>query len=180
MKEKKNIVFIAQSLDGYIADKNGGLEWLEAIPNPENKDHGYAELMSEVDAMIMGRKTFETVLGFSIEWPYKIPVFVLSNSLKEIPVALEGKIQLLNGSPKEIVAKIHEQNHNCLYIDGGNTIQRFLVAELIDELRITTLPVLLGGGFSLFGSLIEPIDFDHIKTEVFLDQMVQSHYRRRK
>jgi len=176
----KNIVFIAQSLDGYIADKNGGLEWLDSIPNPENKDHGYAQLMNEVDAMVMGRKTFETVLGFGIEWPYKIPVFVLSNSLKEIPTSLEGKIHLLNGTPQAIVNNIREQGFKNLYIDGGTTIQRFLIADLIDELRITTLPLLLGGGFPLFGDLIKPLSFDHSKTEVFLDQMVQSQYVRKR
>ena len=92
---KKNSVFIATSLDGYIADKNGGIDWLHSIPNPENDDMGYVEFNNEIDALVMGRTTFETVLGFDVEWPYDKPVFVLSNKLKEIPESHKGKAFLV-------------------------------------------------------------------------------------
>lgn len=177
--KKKNIVFIAKSLDGYIAGKNGELDWLESVPNPDNIDLGFLSLMQEIDAIIMGRTTFEVVCGFEGEWPYDKHVFVLSNSLSTVPEKLNNKITLLKGSPLEILQKIHSQGYFKLYIDGGRTIQNFLKEDLIDELRITTIPILLGGGFSLFGDLPKPMMFEHLKSEVFLSQLVQDHYQRK-
>ncbi len=177
---KKNIVFIAKSLDGYIAGKNGELDWLHAIPNPTNNDMGYTALMEEIDAIVMGRTTFETVLGFGIEWPYHKHVFVLSNTLKEVPEELNKKVSLTNGTPHKILNKIHKEGYFKLYIDGGRTIQDFLKADLIDELRITTIPILLGGGFSLFGDLPKPMELEHIASKVFLNQIVQDCYRRKR
>ncbi len=176
----KNIVFIAQSLDGFIAGKNGEIDWLDAIPNPDQNDMGYFQLMKDVDAIVMGRNSFEVVLGFGIAWPYTKHVFVLSNSLKEVPEELEQKVTLLNGTPPDILHTIHERGYSNLYIDGGRTIQDFLKEDLIDELRITTLPILLGGGFSLFGELDSPLDFEHIASKLFLNQLVQNHYRRKR
>ncbi len=178
--EKKNIVFIAKSLDGYIAGKNGDLDWLHMIPNPENNDMGYMDLMKDVDAIVMGRTTFETVCGFDGPWPYSKHVFVLSNSLNEVPNELIDKVTLTKGSPQEILNTIHEKGYSNVYIDGGRTIQDFLKADLIDELRITTIPILLGGGFPLFGDLDKPMEFEHILSKVFLNQIVQDHYRRKK
>jgi dihydrofolate reductase len=178
--QKKNIVFIATSLDGFIAGKNGELDWLHAIPNPQNIDMGFQELMEEVDAIVMGRTTFETVCGFGGEWPYSKPVFVLSRSLKTVPESLTTKVTLLHGSPSEVLKKIHAKGFYKLYIDGGNTIQGFMQADLIDELRITTIPILLGGGFSLFGDLPKPMEFEHLSSKVFLDQLVQNHYQRKR
>ena len=177
---KKSIVFIARSLDGYIAGKNGELDWLHSIPNPENNDMGYNDLMEEIDAIVMGRTTFETVCGFGGEWPYSKHVFVLSNSLKEVPEKLNKKVSLTNGSPQEILNKIYEKGFFKLYIDGGRTVQNFLKEDLIDELRITTIPILLGGGFSLFGDLPEPMELEHIESKVFLNQVVQNCYKRKR
>lgn len=172
------IVFIAQSLDGYIADKNGGLDWLQSIPNPENIDMGYEELINRIDAIIMGRKTFETVLSFGIEWPYPKPVYVLSNTLNSAPQVLNGKVEIINGDLKENLKKLSAKNHSTLYLDGGTTITSFLKEDLVDELIITTIPVLLGGGSPLFSELPELMKFDHKETKVYLDQIVQSKYLR--
>jgi dihydrofolate reductase len=178
--KKTNIVFIAKSLDGFIAGKNGELDWLESIPNPENNDIGYVSLIQEIDAIVMGKTTFEVVCGFGGTWPYTKHVFVLSNSLKDFPEKLKGKITLLKGNPQEILEMIHEKGFFKLYIDGGSTIQNFLKEDLIDELRITTIPILLGGGFPLFGDLPKPMEFVHLKSEVFLGQMVQDRYKRKR
>lgn len=177
--KNKNIVFIAKSLDGYIAGKNGEIDWLNAIPNPENIDMGYYSLMEEIDAIVMGRTTFQTVCSFDIDWPYSKHVFVLSNSLNELPENLEGKVTLINGNLKDILNNIHEKGYYNLYIDGGKTVQNFLKEDLIHELRITTIPILLGDGISLFDLLPNAMEFNHLKTEVFLDQIVQSHYERK-
>ena len=176
----KNIVFIGKSLDGFIAGKNGELDWLDMIPNPEQNGMGYYDLMEEIDAIVMGKTTFETVISFDIDWPYKKHVFVLSHSLNKIPETLKEKVTLLKGNEKEVLNVIHNKGFNNLYIDGGKTVQNFLKADLIDELRISTIPILLGDGIPLFDMLPKSLVFNHVKTEVFLDQIVQSHYRRKK
>lgn len=176
--DKSNIVFIACSLDGYITDKNGGLDWLSSIPNPENNDMGYITFIDNIDAIVMGRNTFETVCNFDIEWPYHKPVFVLSKSLKKISAKLKNKAELINGSPEIILSELNNNGYKRLYIDGGATIQSFLKKDLIDELIITTIPVLLGGGKPLFSALPEKLYFEHINTQVFLNQIVQTHYKR--
>lgn len=178
--EKKNIVFIAKSLDGFIAGKNGELEWLAMIPNPDRVEMGFVPLMEEVDAIVIGKTTFEVVSSFGGEWPYLKHVFVLSNSLKEVPKELEEKVSLLKGSPQEVLHEIHKKGYFKLYIDGGRTVQNFLQEDLIDELRITTIPILLGGGFPLFGDLDQPLEFEHIESKLFLDQLVQDWYRRKR
>ncbi len=173
-----NIVYIATSIDGYIADKEGGLDWLFSTPNPDNSDFGYSDFINRIDAIVMGRKTFETVCGFECDWSYTKPVFVLSNSLTAVPEEYEEKAELISGPLREVVYAINQKGYKELYIDGGITIQSFLKENLIDELVITKVPVLLGGGVPLFGKLSEPINFEHVKTEVLLNAMVQSHYRR--
>ncbi len=175
----KNIVFIAKSLDGFIAGKNGELDWLHSIPNPDNDDMGYLQLMDEVDAIIMGRVTFETVCGFDVDWPYQKHVFVLSNSLQSVPSELKDDVTLINGSLKQVLSQVHQQGYHNLYIDGGSTIQNFLREDLIDEMRITTIPILLGGGFQLFGDLDHPIMFEHVESKLFVNQIVQDHYKRK-
>jgi len=177
--KKKNIVFIAKSLDGFIAGKNGELDWLHSIPNPDQDDMGFNALMDEIDAIVMGRTTYETVCGFGVEWPYKKQVFVLSSTLTSVLDKLEGKVTLIKGSPQEVLDQIHESGFFTLYIDGGRTIQSFLREDLIDELRITTIQILLGGGFPLFGELATPMQFEYVESKLFLDQLVQNHYRRK-
>lgn len=173
-----NIVFIATSLDGYIADKNGGLDWLQSVPNPNNIDMGFGSLMDRVDALVMGRNTLDVVLSFGVEWPYSKPVFVLSNTLSKVPAGYEDKVFLVKGELKEIVKSLNEQGYKDLYIDGGKTIQSFLKEDLIDELCITTIPVLLGGGSPLFGELSASQSFKLVESQVYLDAMVQNWYRR--
>ncbi|WP_346859370.1 dihydrofolate reductase family protein [uncultured Draconibacterium sp.] len=175
----KNYVFIAKSIDGYIADKNGGIDWLHSVPNPDGLDMGYNAFTEQIDALVMGRKTFDVVCGFEIPWPYTKPVFVVSNSLKTLPEEYKGKVELVNGALSEIVDKIHTKGFIQLYIDGGTLIQSFLKEDLIDEMILTTIPILLGGGYPLFGELEAPLEFEHVKSEVFLNAVTQDTYRRR-
>jgi dihydrofolate reductase len=178
--KKKNSVYIATSLDGYIADKNGGIEWLDSIPIPDNEDIGYYNFTKDIDALVMGRTTFETVLGFDLDWPYKKPVFVLSTSMTEIPESHKGKAYLAQGTLSEILAQIHKKGCYRLYIDGGNTISGFLKEDLIDEMIITVFPVLLGGGAPLFSELPSPLDFELVASKVYFNQLEQHHYRRKR
>ncbi|WP_430813467.1 dihydrofolate reductase family protein [Carboxylicivirga sp. RSCT41] len=178
--EKRNKVFIATSLDGYIADKNGGLDWLFSIPNPDQVDMGYVPFMNETDAIVMGRVTFETVCGFDCPWPYTKPVFVLSSSLKSVHDDYKDKVELVNGSLSEVLESINAKGYMRLYIDGGTTIQSFLKEDLIDDLIITTIPVLLGGGSPLFGDLAKPLNFEFVSSKVYLEKVSQVRYQRKR
>lgn len=173
-----NSVFMATSLDGYIADKNGGIDWLHTIPNQDQNSMGYVEHFDRIDAMVIGRNTLDMVLGFGVDWPYSKPVFVLSNTMTSVPAGYEDKFFLVKGPLKEVLKGINEQGFEHLYIDGGVTIQSFLKEDLIDEMIITTIPVLLGGGSPLFGDLNAPLNFKFVKNEVFLNAIVQNHFVR--
>jgi len=141
-----NIVYIATSIDGYISAPDGGLEWLNYIPTPEGDDLGFAEFMERVDAVVMGRITFETVVGFGAGWPYPIPGLILSSTLGSAPQDFAGHVDFASGTPTEIVEIAKEKGFKNLYVDGGKTIQNFLRSDLIDELIISEIPLLLGGG----------------------------------
>lgn len=172
-----NYVYIATSIDGYIATRDGGIEWLLEQPNPTNSDYGYSEFISNIDALVMGRNSFEKVRTFG-EWPYEKKVFVLSSKLTEVPSDLTGNIEFISGNPDKVLEIIQSQGFSNLYIDGGMVIQSFLASDLIDELIITRIPILLGSGIPLFGELIEPLKFTHKNTEVYDNSLVKSHYVR--
>ncbi len=141
---------------------------------------GYSAFISEIDALVMGRVTFETVCNFGIDWPYTKPVFVLSNSLKSVDEKFKNKIEIVNGTLSTVLENINSKAHYKLYIDGGQVIQSFLIEDLIDELTVTTMPILLGGGYSLFGDLDQKISLNLIRSEIFLDAVVQTKYARSK
>lgn len=174
-----NIVYIATSIDGFIADKDGNLDWLNCVENPTHDDFGFAQFMQTIDAVVMGRTTFETVLSFAGDWPYNKPVFVLSNQLQQLPEHLTN-VQLLQGDARAITQQLNAQGFTNLYIDGGKTVQGFLAENLIDELIITRIPILLGQGVPLFISNQHSLQFEHIATSIYLDALVKTHYRRKR
>lgn len=172
-------VFIATSLDGYIARPDGGIDWLNQANAavPEGEDCGFAGFMATVDVLVMGRNTFEQVLGFG-EWPYGATrVVVLSRKGVEIPVELADRVSTSAEEPAQLVARLAAEGARNFYIDGGKTIQAFLVAGLINELTITTIPVLLGEGVPLFGPLESDVDLTHVATNAYPFGFVQSRYR---
>jgi dihydrofolate reductase len=168
----KASVFIATSLDGFIARANGDLDWL---PPGGGEPHGYDEFMATVDALVIGRKTFETVLAFDA-WPYgEKPVFVLSTRTLA-PAPLGAVVECMSGPPADIVSRLAARGIRHVYVDGGITIQRFLQAGLIQRLIITRIPVLLGGGIPLFGVLQRDIVLRHVETRQYASGLVQSEY----
>lgn len=173
------VVYIATSLDGFIADKQGNIDWLINIDNPENSDFGFSEFLSDIDAIVMGRTTFETILSFDIEWPYIQPVFVLSNTMQELPLSLPANVTLMAGTAGEIKNTLNTLGYKRIYIDGGKTVQGFFAEDKVDELIITKMPVVLGEGIPLFISNSNKIEFSHCKTEVYLNSLVKSFYRRK-
>jgi dihydrofolate reductase len=175
-------VFIATSLDCCIARNNGAIDWLERANEnvPAGEDCGYAVFMQTVDAIVMGRSTFEKVLSFP-EWPYgSKSVYVLSTSIKTLPAEVPKTVQLLNATPNDVVWKAAAAGHRHLYIDGGRTIQAFLRAGLITELTVTVIPILLGSGIKLFGELQADTDLRLLSSKSFPFGFVQSHYAVRK
>ena len=173
-----NIVYIATSLDGFIARENGDLDWLMEIPNPDNNDYGFSLFMERIDGIVMGRKTLETVVSFN-DWPYTKPVFVLSDSLRKAPNGYEDKVEIVNGDLAGIVESLNEKGFETLYIDGGKTIQSFLKQDLIDELIITKVSVILGSGISLFDKMESQIKLDLINTEILSKDLVKCTYVRK-
>jgi dihydrofolate reductase len=176
-----NIVYIATSIDGYIAKEDGNIDWLMNLPNPEKSDYGFSVFLERLDAIIMGRKSFEAVLGFK-EWPYlkPVPVFVLSNSLTELPSTLSGKAEIIKGELKNVLKSLKDRGINTLYIDGGVTVQNFLKEDLIDEMTITRIPILLGSGIPLFSRNDTVLEFEHVETKVFNNMIVRSKYLRKR
>ena len=175
-----NKVYVATSIDGFIADKDGGIDWLHDIPNPTGSDYGFNDFMNSIDALIMGRNTYEKVLSFGCDWPYTKKVFVLSKTLKNVAPSLTDKVEILSGDLEKIVGRLKNEGYQSLYIDGGKVIQDFLANNLIDELTITQIPILLGDGISLFGVLPKKIKLTHSSTEVLDGGMVKSRYLVRK
>jgi dihydrofolate reductase len=166
-------VFIGTSVDGFIARPNGDLDFL---PEGGGEPHGYTEFMAAIDALVIGRKTFETVLAFP-EWPYgEKRVVVLSSTPLDFSSVRGGNVEHMSGSPAEIVAQLAASGAHNLYIDGGITIQRFLRAGLIQRLIITRVPVLIGQGIPLFGSLPQDVRLQHIATRHYPSGLVQSEY----
>ena len=173
-------VFCGLSLDGFIARPDGALDFLDGDGTAPMGDHGYEAFMASVDALVMGRRTFEVVLGFG-QWPYTKKVFVLSSGAVDLARVKErgADVELLNATPEEVVRQLAERGHKSLYIDGGGTIQRFLRAGLIDRLIITQVPVLIGQGIRLFGPLEKDIPLKLVASRSVPGGLVQSEYVRR-
>jgi dihydrofolate reductase len=173
-------VFIAQSLDGFIARPDGGLDWLMAC-NTTGEDYGYDAFIAGMDGIVMGRGTYETVLAFD-PWPYALPVFVLSSRLAaaDIPGHLRGRVEILDLAPPAVMDVLARRGLARVYVDGGRVVQSFLAAGLIAEMTVTTAPVLIGAGRPLFGPLAADVPVDHVDTTAFRSGHVRSHWRIRR
>jgi dihydrofolate reductase len=166
-------VFVGTSVDGFIARLNGGLDFL---PVDGGEPHGYYEFLASVDTLVIGRKTFETVLAFP-DWPYgQKRVVVLSSRPVDLSAARGGVVEHMSGAPAEILAKLAATGARHVYVDGGITIQMFLRAGLIQRLVITRVPVLIGEGIPLFGSLPKDVQLRHVATQTYASGMVKSEY----
>ena len=167
----KTSVFVGVSIDGFLARPDGGLDWL-----PEGgEDHGYTEFFDSVDAVLIGRKTYEVVLGFG-GWAYGTkPVFVLSTKALA-PAPRDAVVEHLSGEPADILATLEARGIKHVYVDGGITIQRFLRAGLIRRLVVTRVPALIGEGIPLFGPTGRDIALRHVATRQFSGGLVQSEY----
>lgn len=169
-------VFIATSLDGFIARRDGGLDWLLSAAGP-GENHGYDRFMARMDGIVMGRRTYESVLGFGA-WPYPKPVVVLSRSLAEgdLPGELKGRVRIAAEAPRQLFDRLAREGWRRTYVDGGQVIRAFLTEGLIEEIVLTRAPVLIGEGLPLFGTLGRDLRLRHEGTESFPSGLVQSRY----
>ena len=166
-------VFVVTSVDGFIARPNGELDFL---PPGGGEPHGYDEFIASVDALVIGRNTFETVLAFPA-WPYGDKrVVVLTSRPLDLSAVRGGKVEQMSGPPSDIVAQLAATGAHHLYIDGGITVQRFLRAGLVQRLVITRVPVLIGDGIPLFGALPRDVRLHHVATQHYPSGLLKSEY----
>ncbi len=169
--------FIATSLDGYISRADNSIDWLEDASSDATEDYGYEAFVSSVTCVVMGRKTFQRILTFP-EWPYQTQrAIVMSSTLKTIPESLGDNVQLFNGSAQDVVQLLEAEGDSHLYVDGSRVIQDFIAAGLLTDITITTVPILLGEGVSLFGGpLPKDVKLRHVATRAYQNGFVQSQY----
>ena len=173
----KTVVYVGTSLDGFIARTNGDFDWLSQFANDE-AIRAYEELIDRIDAIVIGRGTFEKVLTFP-SWPYDKKVFVLSTSITETPASLREKVTILSMDPGALLNHLSGMGYSTIYVDGGKVIQAFLKEGLVNELIISKAPILIGSGIPLFGYLDHDIEFRHIRTDVCSNGLVRSFYERK-
>ena len=174
-------VYIATSVDGYIATPDGGVDWLHTAGNMAadmgNEDMGFRDFMYSVDCMIMGRKCMEMISNMNLtpeQWIYgDMPIFVLSNTVKETPDNLQGKVEMYSGDINELVSKLEKSGYTHAYIDGGTTITSFLNHGLISEMTITKAPILLGEGIPLFGKIHKRLKLENTEVKSFPNDFYQ-------
>jgi dihydrofolate reductase len=174
-------VFIATSLDGFVARKDHQLDWLTK-QDTQGGDQGFARFMESVDGLVMGRNSYETVLGFDQEWPYATPVVVLSRSLSQsdVPAELVGKVEMSDLEPVELMTQLAKDGWSRAYVDGGRLVQSFIRLGLVEDIILTVVPILIGDGLHLFGELESDIDLELLGSKSFDSGLVQSHYRLKK
>jgi dihydrofolate reductase len=169
-------VFIATSLDGYIARADGALDWL--VPFQGDGDNGFSDFIAEIDGIVMGRGTFESVLGFG-EWPYALPVVVMSRSMTaaDLPAHLAGKVEVTPDAPQDVMRDLSARGWHRVYVDGGRIVQAFLNAALVTDMAIFRMPVLLGAGRPLFGEFSSDIRLETLGAVVLPTGAVRTDYR---
>ena len=176
----ETVVYCGVSLDGFIARPNGGIDWLEMPMDKDDGDLGWAEFTASIDHILMGRNTFELALTVDV-WMYDgIPMTVYSTTRKTVPEHLEGKVRCSGLPPRELLADLHEQGVKRVYIDGGATVHSFLREDLVDELVLTTLPVLIGAGIPIFGPVPQDLLWTHQQTKVFKSCFGKNTWLRRR
>ena len=173
----KASVYIATSLDGYIARDDGSTGWLKNIEYEIGEDYGYEKFFQSVDSFIVGRNTFELSLKFP-EWPYgDKKVFVMTKRHLELNDEIKGKATIVSSTPKDLVNILSGEGLKHAYVDGGLTIQSFLTAGLIDEMTITSIPILIGKGKPLFGRLNNDIKLQLLENTFYKNGFVKNVYR---
>lgn len=170
-------IFMAMSLDGFVAREDFGLDWLMK-QKTDGEDHGHGVFMKSIDGLVMGSGSFRTALSFG-DWPYEKPVVVMSKTLKphDIPKDLRDKVSLNEQTPRQVMATLSERGWQRVYVDGGKIIQSFLQDGLIADMTVTIAPILIGAGKRMFGALDADIDLKRLDTKSFPSGLVTTKYK---
>ena len=172
---RKVVLYIAVSLDGYIAKSNGEIDWLSIVERP-GEDYGYSGFLKTIDTVILGRKTFDKILSLGVDFPHSDKIcYVITRQERKS----EKNIVFYNGNPGELVVKLKTSPGQNIFCDGGAEIVNTLIKkDLIDEYIISTIPVFLGKGIRLFDDFRRKTDLKLLSSKSFSSGLVQSHYRR--
>lgn len=172
MRRPRCSVFIASSLDGFIARADGSIDWLALVDQPGGEYWGYGAFYSSVDALIIGRKTYETALAFP-EWPYASKHCVV---LTHRPQPSQHGEELYGGALEPLLSRLGDEGVKRVYVDGGQVIGQFLAKGLIDDLTISIVPILLGTGAPLFSGPSRESRLELISSEQYPTGLVQLRY----
>ena len=182
LKRLKATIYIAATIDGFIARPDGAIDWLEH--DSKSQDYGWGAFRQSIDSLILGRQTYEQVLGFGVDWPYRgLATFVWSRTLTkdDISSALADDVVEVSAlPPAALLDELTGRGLKSVWIDGGQTLQSFLAAGLVDVITVTRLPILIGRGMPLFGDLPNDVHLEHLETQSFDSGVVQSSYAVRK
>eukprot|EP00659_Diplonema_papillatum_P005576 gene5576-8489_t len=170
-------MFMAMSLDGFVAREDFGLDWLFR-QKTDGEDHGNEAFMASVDGLVMGSGSFRTILTFD-KWPYEKPVVVMSQTMspEDIPEALRGRVRLSAQTPRQVMASLAERGWRRVYVDGGKLIQSFMREGLIDDMTISVVPILIGAGKRMFGALDADVDLQLLDAKPYPSGLVTSRYK---
>ena len=168
------VLYIATSLDGFIADRDGGVDWLERFTDAADGDYGYADFYERIGALVIGRTTYEQVRGFG-DWPYPgKPTVVFTHDSPEVD---QPDVSFTADDPTAVVASLREQTDGDLWlVGGGGLIASFRERGLINEVILTIIPVLLGEGVPLFPGAQPEAAMRLIDVRRFESGIVQLHY----
>lgn len=172
---RKVILYIAMSLDGFIAKHNGDISFLSQV-ELEGEDYGYSAFTETVDTVILGRKTYEKILSMGVDKPYgERKVYVLTRN----PTSGTDKLTFYSGSLPQLISSLKSKSGKNIYCDGGaETVQQLLQDDLIDEFIISIIPILLGDGINLFNKRFQEQKLQLVNSKSFEKGLVQLHYLR--
>ena len=173
----KASVFIAASVDGLIARLDNSLDWLENPRTRPGQDYGYQQFIQSVDALLMGRSTFNVIRGLKDWLAPKLPTFILTHRPLRLPAGQFTHVERIQRSPAEVYRELESRGYQHIYVDGGQVISAFLSASQIDEMIITRIPILLGCGIPLFSALDHEIKLELLSAIDFSDGFTQNKFR---
>jgi len=177
MTDRKVILYIATSADGYIADENGGIDFLSAAQT-SGEDYGYDKFIKSVDTILWGRKTYEKLLSFGIPFPYKnMKCYVFSRT----KTGRDENVEFFSGDIRGLIGDLRKLDGKDIYCDGGaEIVSELMKLDLIDEFIITVIPVFVGGGVTLFKPGRQPMGLQLLESRPFPSGVVQLHYNRKR
>ncbi len=170
---RKVILYIAMSLDGYIAQPNDDLSFLSMVEE-EGEDYGYAKFMATIDSVIIGRRTYDKVLAMGYGFPHRNKdTYILTRT----PRPALGSVKFYTGDLKDLVVRLKEASGKHIFVDGGaQVVHQLLQDDLVDELYISIIPILLGDGIPLFSKGRPEVTLHLVDATPFDKGLVQLHY----